>query len=117
MSLIFLSRFDEAAKFIERSQLKCLVFEKAYCEYRLNQTDKALKTIESANLNPLPVNLKELKAQVLYRLENYEDCFEIYKDIVKNTADDNEDERRTNMSAVVANLTIEGTVSASISSI
>lgn len=68
-------------------------------------------TIESANLNPLPANLKELKAQVLYRLEDYDECFGLYKDIIKNSSDDYEEERTTNLSAVVANLSIGGTVS------
>jgi signal recognition particle subunit SRP72 len=105
-----LSKFDEALKFIEKSKLKdALVFEKAYCEYRLNKPDQSLKTIEGANLNPLPANLKELKAQVLYRLEEYDDCFNLYKDIIKNSSDDYEEERTTNLSAVVANLSIEGT--------
>lgn len=88
-----------------------LVFEKAYVEYRMNKSEEALKTIAAANLNPLPANIKELKAQVLYRLEEFDECFNIYKDIVKNSSDDYEEERTTNLSAVVANLSIEGTVS------
>lgn len=88
------------------------MFEKAYSEYRLNTPEKALKTIDSANApSPLPPKLKELRAQVLYRLERFEDCFDVYRDIIKNSDDDYEDERTTNLSAVVANLAIEGTVS------
>ena len=41
----------------------------------------------------------------------YEDCFDAYRDIIKNTTDDYEDERETNLAAVVANLSIEGSVS------
>lgn len=112
IALIQLSKFDEAIKFIEKSnQTQSLLFEKAYCEYRLNKSEIALKTIEGANLNPLPANLKELKAQVLYRLEEFDECFNIYKDIVKNSNDDYEEERTTNLSAVVANLSVQGTVS------
>lgn len=112
IALIQLSKFDEAVKFIEKSKLtQSLLFEKAYCEYRLNKPEAALKTIDGANLNPLPANLKELKAQVLYRLEHFEECFGLYKDIIKNSSDDYEEERTTNLSAVVANLSIEGTVS------
>lgn len=44
------------------------------------------------------------RAQILYRLEQYQDCYNLYRDIVKNTTDDYEDERKANMSAVVANL-------------
>jgi signal recognition particle subunit SRP72 len=116
IALIQQSRFDEALKFIEKSKLtQALLFEKAYCEYRLNRSDIALRTIESANLNPLPANLKELKAQVLYRMEQFDECFNLYKDIVKNSSDDYEEERTTNLSAVVANMSIEGTVSEAIS--
>lgn len=110
--LIQTSKFQEACTFIERNQLTDLVFEKAYSEYRLNVPEKALKTIDSANLpNPLPLNIKELRAQVLYRLERFEECFDVYRDIIKNSDDDYENERTTNLSAVVANLAFEGTVS------
>lgn len=46
-----------------------LVFEKAYCQYRLNQPHDALKTLNAAT--SLSSQLKELKAQILYRLERY----------------------------------------------
>lgn len=112
VALIHLSKFDEAVKFIEKSKLnQSLVFEKAYSQYRLNKSGDALKTIEGANITPLPANLKELKAQVLYRLENFDECFNLYKDIIKNSSDDYEEERTTNFSAVVANLSVAGSVS------
>lgn len=111
IALIQQSKFDEALKFIEKSKLtSSLLFEKAYCEYRLNKPDLSLKTIDGANLNPLPGKLKELKAQVLYRLEEFDECFGLYKDIIKNSSDDYEEERTTNLSAVVANISIVGTV-------
>ena len=111
VALIQLSKFDEAGKFIEKSKLRNeLVFEEAYSLYRLNKSEAALKLIEGSNINPLPSNLKELKAQVLYRLENFEECFNLYKDIIKNSSDDYEEERATNFSAVIANLSIDGTV-------
>lgn len=109
--LIQTSKFTEALQFIERNKLSDLIFEKAYSEYRLNTPEKALQTINAATVNPLPAKLKELRAQVLYRLERYEECFDAYRDIVKNTDDDYEEERTTNLSAVVANLSIEGSVS------
>lgn len=105
--LIQTSKFGEALQFIERFKLNQLVFEKAYCEYRLNTPEKSLKTIDSANLGSLPPNLKELRAQVLYRLEQFEECFDAYRDIIKNTDDDYDDERTTNLSAVAAQLAYE----------
>lgn len=109
--LIQASKFTEAVQFIDKFRLSGLVFEKAYAEYRLNDSVKALKTIDSAGLpGPLPPKVKELRAQILYRLERYEECFDMYRDIIKNTDDEYEEERTTNLSAVVANLAIEGAV-------
>lgn len=63
-----MSKFPEAIQFIDRNRnINNLIFERAYCEYRLNQPENALKTIDKANLDPLPPSLKELRAQVLYR--------------------------------------------------
>ncbi|KAG4065073.1 hypothetical protein HA402_007470 [Bradysia odoriphaga] len=108
VSLIQVSKFNEAIQFIDRAKLNQLVFERAYIQYRLNQPEKALKTIDNSDLKPLPDNLKELRAQVLYRLEMFDECFEAYKNIIKNSSDDYEDERATNLSAVAANLATEG---------
>uniref|UniRef100_A0A0K8TLY5 Signal recognition particle subunit SRP72 n=1 Tax=Tabanus bromius TaxID=304241 RepID=A0A0K8TLY5_TABBR len=105
--LMQLSKFNEAVQFMEKNKLSHLLFERAYCEYRLNQPEKALKTIESLGQTPLSPGLKELKAQILYRLEKYSECFDSYKDIIKNTTDDYEDERTTNLSAVAANLAVD----------
>ena len=83
-------------------------FEKAYCMYRLNQVPEAFKIIESIQ-NP-SLKVKELKAQILYRLEKYEECFAVYRDIIKNSSDEYEDERETNLAAVLVHLTTEGSV-------
>lgn len=111
--LIQLSKFQEALQFVEKYKLaKLLVFETAYCQYRLNDPEKAFRTIKNSidSVSSLSPQLKELYAQVLYRLERYEECFDIYRDIIKNTDDEYEEERTTNLSAVVANLAIEGSV-------
>lgn len=86
-----------------------LDFEKGYCLYRLNQISEALKVIENVQ-NP-SLRIKELKAQILYRLERYQNCFEVYRDIIKNSHDEYEEERETNLAAVVGNFAIEGLVS------
>jgi len=46
----------------------------------------------------------ELRAQILYKLEQYGDCYAVYRGIIKSTSDDYETERRTNLSAVAAQL-------------
>ncbi|KAF7663575.1 hypothetical protein LDENG_00206260 [Lucifuga dentata] len=79
-----------------------VLFEKAYCEYRLNRVDSALKTIEGA---PEQTDkLKELYGQVLYRLERYDDCKSVYTDLIRNSQDEYEEERKTNLAAVVATM-------------
>ncbi|NXP31016.1 SRP72 protein, partial [Leiothrix lutea] len=77
-----------------------VAFEKAYCEYRLNRIESALKTIQSASQQT--DKLKELYGQVLYRLERYDDCLAAYRDLIRNSQDEYEEERKTNLSAVVA---------------
>ncbi|KAG5845468.1 hypothetical protein ANANG_G00139440 [Anguilla anguilla] len=77
-----------------------IAFEKAYCEYRLNRVENALKTIESAAEQT--DKLKELYGQVLYRLERYTECQAVYRDLIRNSQDDYEEERKTNLSAVMA---------------
>lgn len=84
-------------------------FEKAYCLYRLNQVLDALKIIE--NIQNPSYKVKELKAQIFYRLERYEDCFSVYRDIIKNSNDEYEDERETNLSATLVHMAFENSVS------
>ncbi|XP_063313353.1 signal recognition particle subunit SRP72 [Pelobates fuscus] len=81
-----------------------IAFEKAYCEYRLNRIENALKTIESTSQKS--DKLKELHGQVLYRLERYKECLSVYQDIIRNSQDDYDEERKTNLSAVMAALSL-----------
>ncbi|XP_025107993.1 signal recognition particle subunit SRP72-like [Pomacea canaliculata] len=104
VSFILQDKFEEALTAIGRDKEKAefLQFEKAYCEYRLNRTEQALSTLRS--VTNLDVRTKELLAQVLYRLEQYQECYTLYKDLLKNTQDEFDAERQTNMAAVVAAL-------------
>lgn len=109
VAFIQVSKFDEALKVLNKcADLKEMAFEKAYCQYRLNQPAEALKTIDTGCQQPFGENVKELRSQVLYRLERFEECLNSYRDLIKNTQDEYEDERLTNMSAVVANLADAG---------
>ena len=38
----------------------------------------------------------------LYRLERYTECQAVYRDLIRNSQDDYEEERKTNLSAVMA---------------
>ncbi|XP_028158599.1 signal recognition particle subunit SRP72 isoform X1 [Ostrinia furnacalis] len=103
---IQLHNFKEALAILTNAKNAALAadlhFEKAYTQYRLNTPKEALQTVDAApELTPA---LKELRAQILYRLERYQDCYNLYRDVVKNSTDEYEDERKANMAAVVANL-------------
>ncbi|CAM9369433.1 unnamed protein product [Lampetra fluviatilis] len=102
--LIQQGNFKEALHLINNNSklltADVIAFEKAYCEYRLNRIDGALKTIESASQQTN--KLKELLGQVLYRLERYEDCLAVYRDLIRNSQDDYDEERMTNLSAAYA---------------
>lgn len=87
-------------------------FEKAYCQYRQNNTAQALVTIDE--VEEPDFRLKELKAQVLYRLEKFNDALDIYHDIIKNSHDDYADERETNLCASIAQLSNEEPVNKTI---
>ncbi|XP_018578059.1 signal recognition particle subunit SRP72 [Anoplophora glabripennis] len=103
--LIQLSRFEEAISLLNKNShfLQSLIFEKAYCYYRANKPEEALRTIRQSE-EEIDFRTKELKAQILYRLENFDEAAKIYHEIIKNTDDDYEDERYTNLSAVMVYL-------------
>lgn len=102
--LIKLDKFEDALTQINKNKdlISSVAFEKAYCEYRLNRTQEALSTLRKI---PQPdTRAKELLSQVLYRLEEYQECYDLYRDVIKNSEDDYEEERQTNLSAVIASL-------------
>uniref|UniRef100_A0A672GW73 Signal recognition particle subunit SRP72 n=1 Tax=Salarias fasciatus TaxID=181472 RepID=A0A672GW73_SALFA len=75
-----------------------VVFEKAYCEYRLNRVESSLKTIEGAAEQT--DKLKELYGQ------RYDECKSVYTDLIRNSQDEYEEERKTNLGAVVAAMSV-----------
>ena len=46
--------------------------------------------------------LNEVFLPQLYRLERYDECKAVYTDLIRNSQDEYEEERKTNLSAVVA---------------
>ncbi|XP_018328625.1 signal recognition particle subunit SRP72 [Agrilus planipennis] len=99
--LIQQSKFDEALAVINKNQsnLGELTFEKAYCQYRLNQPELAFKILENDDKSN---KTQELKVQVLYRLERYQDAFNLYKKLINAVNDEYEDERKTNLTAALS---------------
>ncbi|KAK8389393.1 hypothetical protein O3P69_008856 [Scylla paramamosain] len=107
VALINLDQFSDALTTVIKSKFFSeLAFEKAYCEYRLNKVADAFQTIQGAAQSTPKV--LELQAQILYRLERYDECHEVYRDIIRTTSDDFDMERETNMTAVLVNRTVEG---------
>jgi len=103
VALMQAGRFAETLKQMDASKHQLdLDFEVAYCHYRLNDPRKALAVLDGV-ANP-QVKHSDLKAQVLYRLEEFEQCYGVYKDLIKSTDDKYDTERMTNLSAVTANM-------------
>jgi signal recognition particle subunit SRP72 len=89
------------------SSLRELAFEKAYALYRLSKPSEALDALSLAAKQNEP-RIMELQVQILYRLERYEECQQLYKKLIRDSADDYGDERSANLAAVQAQLVIEG---------
>lgn len=108
ISLINLGRFEEALKQMSNSAklASSLHFEKAYCLYRLNHNLEALEAISQAPEQTL--QLKELRAQLFYKLDRFPESHQTYREVIKNTDDDFNDERLANMGAVLAQLGLTG---------
>lgn len=103
--LIHLEKFQDVLKQLRSCSAKMssgLQFERAYCEYRENDLVAALNTLSACEEST--VRLNQLRGQVLYRMERYSEAFELFKDVVKNTDDDFNDERQTNLVAVQAQI-------------
>ncbi|KAK8733404.1 hypothetical protein OTU49_006623 [Cherax quadricarinatus] len=108
VALIHLDQFSDALNIANKSKLtEQLAFEKAYCQYRLNQVSEAYDTIcKAADVTP---RVQELQAQILYRLERYSECYDVYREIIRTTSDDYDVERETNLTAVAVNCALDGT--------
>ncbi|KAG5900246.1 hypothetical protein JTB14_018227 [Gonioctena quinquepunctata] len=109
--LIQLSKFEEAISLMNKNPqfLHSLIFEKAYCYYRANKPEEALKVIDNSE-QETNIRIQELRAQILYRLEKYNETVEVYHEIIKNIHDDDyEDERYTNLSAAMVPLSNDDT--------
>jgi len=103
VAMVQAGKFMDCLKQLENNKFNLdLQFEAAYCHYRLNDPHKAMEVLDGV-INP-QVKHSELRAQVLYRLEQYENCFTVYRDIIRSSDDKYETERKTNLSAVTAQL-------------
>ncbi|GMS84405.1 hypothetical protein PENTCL1PPCAC_6580 [Pristionchus entomophagus] len=105
VALIQLSLWDDALLLIKKTpsaEMGPAHLEKAYIHYRLNQNEESLE--ELAKCDPEDVRALELKAQLLYRLDRFQEAYEVYQHLLKNHSDDQDDERKANIVAVEAQL-------------
>jgi len=113
VALLKMNRFEEVVKFCEQSNNKeldkYLAFEKAYSLYKLFKNEEALNTINSAeDASPeAKLKLDELKGQVLYRLDQFEDARNIYKNLMRETTDDYDQDRQVNLLACEAGISMD----------
>ena len=100
--LVQLSKFPEALdvakKVIDQNSVLLLT---TYSLYRLNRYAEIIDRLSQINANDLPLDLKELKAQTLYKLEKYAESVELYKDLLKKQRDDLDSERQSNFLAAL----------------
>ncbi|GAA55630.1 signal recognition particle subunit SRP72 [Clonorchis sinensis] len=102
VALIRTEKYEECLSTVKKfpELTKYVIFEKAYAEYRLNRIHDALKTLEDGEPNDL--RILELKAQVLYRLEEFTEAYACLRQVIRNSQDDFGEERLTNLTAVAA---------------
>merc|ERR1712141_703111 len=102
VSLMQIGKFEDALKQIKDNHTFAgldLRFEHAYCLYRLNKLVESLEVLDQIDPKVKSDKVKELKAQIHYRLEQYEESYAVYRDLLKNSSDDFEQERLTNLQA------------------
>ncbi|KAL3090848.1 hypothetical protein niasHS_007223 [Heterodera schachtii] len=81
-------------------------FEKAYAFYRKKNDTAALGVIRK--LDGSVPRVMELKAQILYRMEQYQEALELFKKLIRTHSDEFDDIRRANLIAVKARLQSQG---------
>ncbi|KAG0332212.1 hypothetical protein BG004_001348 [Podila humilis] len=96
ITLIRLERYADALAILSRPLEGKFVFEKAYCLYRTNQLNDGATLIENrrnelkAKGQALSWDLRHLEAQMLYRMERYQECMELYYEMLKDTSKSDE---------------------------
>jgi signal recognition particle subunit SRP72 len=116
ITLIRLERYSDALSILNRGLEGKFVFEKAYCLYRTNQLSDGATLIEATRKQvqsaggQLPWDLRHLEAQMLYRMERYQECIELYAGMLKDTSksDDSYNDILTNFNACKAAVLYSG---------
>ncbi|KAG0234023.1 hypothetical protein B0O80DRAFT_430162 [Mortierella sp. GBAus27b] len=100
ITLIRIERYTDALTILNRPLQGKFIFEKAYCLYRTNQLAEGALLIENrrkeleaagaSSSTALPWNLRHLEAQILYRMERYQDCIDLYASMLRDTPKDDD---------------------------
>ena len=102
--LIQLSKFQEANKLIDTLNKKAespkYLFEKAYCQYRLEKYKESQQLL--SKLPQSDPHVRELQAQLSYRLEEYQDATTTYVGLIKDCSDSFSGERAANCAAALS---------------
>uniref|UniRef100_A0A1I7VLF4 Signal recognition particle subunit SRP72 n=1 Tax=Loa loa TaxID=7209 RepID=A0A1I7VLF4_LOALO len=109
VALIQLSRLDEALTLIKKTpphHMGDCLFEKAYVLYRMQEDAAALETLDKALESDY--RCMELKAQLLYRAERFDEALKIFMTLLKDHSDDYDEERCANLIAAIAQLQASG---------
>ncbi|VBB27033.1 unnamed protein product [Acanthocheilonema viteae] len=109
IALIQLNRLDEALTLIKKTpphHMGDCLFEKAYVLYRMQEDAAALETLEK--VSEADYRCMELKAQLLYRSERFDEASKIFMSLLKDHSDDYDEERCANLIAAIAQLQASG---------
>ena len=99
-ALIRLQEYAKAIRLVDSTKSPgSFLLERAYCLYRLDELHKGLQTLDQLPA-PLSEPALKLKAQLLYRLDDYRGSFDIYQSLLETNPDDSE--LLSNLLAVVA---------------
>ena len=81
--LIQQERYQDALQYMDQD----VSFEHAYCLYRLNRLEEALTVLQSTLKEDLVLARLHLTAQILYRLERFQEAIDLYDSIESNVLD------------------------------
>lgn len=83
--LMKMDRFADALPLCSSEKLR---FERAYCLYRLQRLEEALQECPQSSTSPA---MQHLRAQLLYRVGQYDECSNIYGTMMDSGAGDDAD--------------------------
>lgn len=103
--LIQLSKFQDAGKLIDTLSKKVdspqsYLYEKAYCLYRLEKYKESQHVL--SKLPQSDPHVRELQAQIFYRIEQYQEASTTYMSLIKDSSDSFTSERAANYAAALS---------------